>query len=929
MRGLSKLAVRNASLLMVVMVLAACGGESHTLEGVTSRANAAMTKGDFQGAIISLKEGLQRHPDSADLRLLLGKALLMSEMSADALVELEKARAGGVAIEQVGVDLARALFANRQFKRVVSEFGDVQTADVRVAAELKALSALAQIELMNPADAQASTDAALKLDPSNVTARLTRARFFAGTGKFDEALALLEAVIKDRPGSADALILKGDLLWKAKADKAGARQTYLKSVESNPRDINGHIGLIRLALSDNDLVTYGKQLEAIKSAFPKHPETAVRELEFAILSGSTGKMRERADALLKIAPDNARVLQLAGTVDLESGALSSAESRFQAAMKHAPRMASARLLLAQTYLRQGSPRKALATLRPLLEGSDGEVRLPALQTAAKAYLLMGDTVRAEEGFAILAKGSGPGPKVLTALALTRISNGRWDEGFNQLSELAQSTKTTEADYALINARMQRGEIPAALEAIAQLEKKDPKGAMPRVLRARAEARSSRIDLARASFTSALELIPDYYPAIEGLNILDVTSGRFLDAKTRLQGYLKKKPHDAQAILALVDVMRRLGEPIDAMASVLDAGINAAPDEADLKVARGELLLAQHKGKAALLASQEASQMFPNHPMVMDLMGRAHLAVGEREQGLSVLRSNAARNPTLAEPQLRLAEVYAAGNDVESARSSFRLALQNAPDALPVVSNWIKLELSGNRIREAKALAIEYQKSRPFDAAGYLLEADILIRQKNFGEAATRVQRALGLKPETETAVQLHGLLMAVGNQAAAKDFEERWLLGRPKDGVFLFHLAWAALGKKDLAGAEVFYRRVLDFDPKNPAALNNVASIMVQLGKSGALEVAQLANTLAPNQPAFMDTLASALALDKQVDKALALQRDVVSKAPNEPGFRLHLAKLLVQSGDRPTAKSELLKLQALGERFPGYAEVKTMLAAL
>lgn len=918
-----------ASFVSVALVLTGCGGGARSEEGILSVANEAVSKGDLRGATVHLKDGLQHFPESARLRFSLGKVFLAGGSATDALVELDKARAGGLPLEQVGIDLGRALLANRQYKRVVAEIGEATVPDASLAAEFKALSALAQIELGAVREARRLVEQALVQDPNSVAALMIKARFLAAEGKTEEALVLVSRVLEDRSTFADALILKGDILWSGKADKAGAQAAYRKSVEANPKEVTGHVALIRLALDSKDLIAYGRHLEGLKSFLPQHPETQLRELEFAILKGDASSMRERADALLKIAPSNARVLQLAGTVDMESGAFASAESRFQNALKNSPTLTSARLLLAQTYLRQGSPRKALISIRPLQEAGNETSLRSAMQLAAKAYLLMGDTRKAEEQFAQLAKLNPSDARVQTALALTRISNGHSDEGLGQLAELTRSDQSTTADLALVSARLQRGETAKALDAIKHLESKDPKGAMPKLLRGRVEARSGRLVQARGSFESALALVPNFYPAVEALNALDLAIGKPVDAKLRLEGYLKVRPGEVQATLAHVDVLRRLGGSVESLAAALDAAIMSSPREVDLRVARAEMLLAQHKVKAALAAAQEANEIFPDNAIVLDLVGRAHLAAGEREQGLGVLRTNAARNPTMVEPQMRLAEIFASSNDIAAARASYRLALENAPDALPVVSNWVKLELAGNRFKEAQAVVVEYQRRRPSDPLGLLLEADILTKQKKYGEAAERVQRALKSKQDTELAVRLHSLYLAAGNRSGARDFEKSWLTVHPQDGAFYFHLGWTALARKELAEAEVYYRRVLEFDPKNPAALNNVASIMVELDKPGALHMAEAANSVAPNQPAFMDTLASALAKEKQAERALAVQRDVVARAPAEHGFRLHLAKLLLQAGDRDGAKAELQKLAALGDRFPGSAEVKLLLAQL
>ena len=72
-----------------------------------------------------------------------------------------------------------------------------------------------------------------------------------------------------------------------------------------------------------------------------------------------------------------------------------------------------------------------------------------------------------------------------------------------------------------------------------------------------------------------------------------------------------------------------------------------------------------------------------------------------------------------------------------------------------------------------------------------------------------------------------------------------------------------------------------------------------------------------PDKAALVDTLAMALAADKQFDKALTTQKRAVELSPDDNGLRLNLAKIALQAGDKALARTEVDRLQALG---PGFA---------
>jgi Flp pilus assembly protein TadD len=133
------------------------------------------------------------------------------------------------------------------------------------------------------------------------------------------------------------------------------------------------------------------------------------------------------------------------------------------------------------------------------------------------------------------------------------------------------------------------------------------------------------------------------------------------------------------------------------------------------------------------------------------------------------------------------------------------------------------------------------------------------------------------------------------------------------------------------APAEQRFRAVLALVPDNATALNNLAWVLVKQNKPGSVEHARRATALAPSQPAFMDTLAAALAAGGDLPGAIEWQRKAVAKADSAaaPTYQLGLAKLLLQNGDPVKARTELEALKKLGDKFAGHAEAGALLASI
>ena len=63
--------------------------------------------------------------------------------------------------------------------------------------------------------------------------------------------------------------------------------------------------------------------------------------------------------------------------------------------------------------------------------------------------------------------------------------------------------------------------------------------------------------------------------------------------------------------------------------------------------------------------------------------------------------------------------------------------------------------------------------------------------------------------------------------------------------------------------------------------------------------------------------------------KAIETQLRAVRLSVNDPTMTMRLAKLYIKSGDKARAKAELESLAKLGDKYPGQAEVASLLKTL
>jgi putative PEP-CTERM system TPR-repeat lipoprotein len=320
---------------------------------------------------------------------------------------------------------------------------------------------------------------------------------------------------------------------------------------------------------------------------------------------------------------------------------------------------------------------------------------------------------------------------------------------------------------------------------------------------------------------------------------------------------------------------------------------------------------------------------PESPEILDAAGRAQQAAEEFNQALATYGKLATLMPNSPQPYLRMAEIQVAAKNKEAAMQSLRKALLVKSDSIEAQRGIMMLDLDAGRTAEALATARQVQKQRPKEAVGYVLEGDVHALKKSWSEAASAYRTGLKQSGATELAVKLHAVLVAGGSSGEADRFAEGWLKDHAKDLQFRLYLAEGATARKDYASASKHYRVLVDAQPNNPAVLNNLAWSLSQNKDPKAIEYAEKANKLAPDQPALMDTLGVLLVDKGETARGLELLQKAVSLAPQSAAIRFNLAKSLVKAGKKDEAKKELDELAKLGEKFPEQAEVAKLLQKL
>jgi len=545
-----------------------------------------------------------------------------------------------------------------------------------------------------------------------------------------------------------------------------------------------------------------------------------------------------------------------------------------------------------------------------------------------------------------------GPKVLSTgllLLATAVSTTPWvaaygtvllDAPFQQmepnapgwvtvvLDDASPAESAVAAEIQMVQDLIVQRQFEKAMEAVEALERKLPTS--PTVMNLKGAIYLGKDDVVRAreSFERAMQLRTTSTAAAVNLAQLDMAQGNPEAARQRFVGILSKDAANVQAMIGLAGLAAISGQDAQ-YAAWLERAIKAAPSDVRPRALLANYYLQKNEVRTALKVAQEAQRAAPRDARALDLLGTAQRAAGDREQAADTYLQLVALLPRDPVAYYKLASAQADARRIPAAIESLNKALALKHDYLDAELLLGSIEIERGSYGDALKIVRQLEKQHPDSPFGPLLEGDVLMKQKQFKSALLAYEKAQAIKKSGLIAVRIHQALAASGNAEEADTTLLRWLDNQPRDAVSRAYLAAAYLKEGRSKQAAEQYRRVLEDDPRNIRALNDLAWLYHQEKDPRALATAEQAHQVAPDNPHVMDTLAWILVEQGKTGQALDLLRQAAKGDPASTAIRYHLAVALAKSDDKKRARKELEDLLARNKTFPERTEAQSLLGHL
>ena len=745
---------------------------------------------------------------------------------------------------------------------------------------------------------------ALRVDAGSPEAHRGLAAAVLADGDPVEAQRHIDVAIELDPGDSLNWMLKG-AIELSRGAPAGAQDAFEQALRHNPNNLVAGFGLIQSLLVQQKIDEANGHLARAITLLPELAWLSYLSAQRDLVKGmDLDAAEETLFKALKQHPDHPPSLMLMGWVKLQKGETATAANHLISYHALRPDEPAGTRLLAEIFMRTGQASHAIELLQKAVDS--GEANAELIAVLGDAYQRTGDSARAQAMLKLAVSKAPNSAALRTRLAASRISSGEVEQGASELEGvLAGDPGYVRAEYLLALALFKQGEDEAALAKATALAEQSPDNPLPHLLIALVYERQDNLEAAREAYHRTLERDPTNTTAMFSLARLSWEAGDIEIARERFGSVLVLKPGHLPSLSALARIALDANRPEEALALVEQARATN-PGAVAVHLELVNLYTRTGRSLDALAAAQQANSLAPDYPGATLALGQAQLAAGQADDALTTLAGLAARSPDSVDVHFAHARVQLGSGDEAGARVSLQTALELAPDNPRILASLAALDVQQGRHDAGLEVASKLQKASPASAAGYLLEGDVLMAQRQPAAAIAAYEAGLERGRSWTAIRKLQAVYRSTGDTARADALVRDWLSEHPEDVTARVALAQDLVqrGERDLAARE--FERALQYQPDNVQILNNLAWLGSQAGEPQALEYARRAHTLSPDDPQVQDTYGWLLTENQDPKQGLELLEAAILKEPDNPEIRYHLAATLASTGDRQQARLEL-----------------------
>ncbi len=748
-------------------------------------------------------------------------------------------------------------------------------------------------------------------DAAKLAEHISRGEAYAEAESFPEAIIEYRSALQIDPNHAGAHYALSHAYLRSGKLRDGFWELR-ETVRLDPSNNDAKLEFSQLAILAAEPDEALEQVDSVIEADPQSVKA------YLIRGQALGRLDRRDEALaaiekaVELGPEDEEALRSIARVQNTLGNLEEAEAYYGRLVKVAPSFAN-RVELARFLGRQGKNRAADTETLFLaaLEAAEGEDRTRGYGQLASFYY---QSQRQADAIALLEKGIATEEETLQLIyLLARLQRAEGNEA--EADALIEKTTAARPDDArvflvLSSYRGRKGNRPGALEAVEQALELEPDSIAARLRKAevlmemdfRKEQEGGNVE-AQALVDEVLQEQPSHPGALLVDAKIKLAKQKNEEAIQQVRAAIDGRPDWAEAhyILGLalaVEKQHAFARTELARALELDAGLL----DANKVIAQVHSKLGEHE-----YAAERLRRYLRERPDEVP----ARLLLAQSLARLQDLRG-ALRELDTIPPDERDAEVHYALGRVHTRLGNAALARENLtaanagqPGNHEILRALLQMDRREKRFDESVARIEAAVEANPENAKLRLLEGDVARVQGRPEDAQKSFEKSIELDPSDlagyERLAQFHA---RQGRMEDTAKTYERALLMRPTEARLhhLLGVLYELSGESDRAIER--YEEAIRYNADLAEAKNNLAYLYTNNGRNldRALDLAQDAKTLLPDNPSVADTLGWVLYKRGVPSAAIGYLKEAEAGTDtmdaNLAEVRHHLAQAYAANGD-------------------------------
>jgi putative PEP-CTERM system TPR-repeat lipoprotein len=912
---MNKLLINSA--VVLALTLSACS-EQKTAEQLMASADQFSQQGKYANAIIDYKNAVRLVPKSAEARLRLGQAYLNQGNYISAEKELDRAVDLEASYTQAATLLAQVktrLNKHKEVEQLVGLSEELNDNDYLTTLSYAGMATLANGEVAKAQDYFSQATAILAENPYN---KLSQGYLSYINRDFLQGIEITKSLLKEQESFAEASLLQGFLYFSLN-NYEHASDSFEQYLDSYPLDQTIRFFLV------NSLIKAGKFEQAniiaddLLVTFKESPLALQYKSQIEYNAGNYVEAQRYASQAVNYDESFVIANMIAGISSYQLGELEQAYDYLISLEDMLPANHPINAILLSIKIKLGHTDDIALSVDKLTELKNNASDADLLQVSSTELLKAGDLANAQS---LLHKATQVSPNNANlqirqgALLLSQKDLSGVKSLENALNIDASLHDT---EFVLARQYLRSNEVSKAQIIANKWLKSENHQASGNILNGLIAMKLEKVDEAEKSFQDALAIEPKSISAIYNLAIVAAFNKEVIKAIDGFKEVIELNPNHHNAIRRYTVLQTRRGNSANAISF-----LNALYEENTLNnkvhknlvigLAQNLRISKQVPAAIELLESIKVEDNLSAH--YWSILASSYTQTRQYKKALftyELALKEVPRSYILYVGKIATLEVL---KQYPQALALTKVANDYFPNDNNLMTTLVYLELANNNVQATKR---QLKVLKDKGVSNHLMTATaakIAIKENDFFEAIELYSELYQKIPNANNAINLARALQFSKQGGEGELVLENYLAKEVNDNRVRMLLAelYSMNNVNDSKSAQIIstYRTIVDRQPDNLAALNNLAWQQYQSNDiKSAQQNIEKALVLSPNNTSILESYGVILVANKHYKKAIEVLADVVNKGSMDVSAKVSLVEAYIAVNQYEQAKMMLSGLSS------------------